>query len=154
VLMLAVVEVNAELVFASGRAVNCIYADDFFSVARSRRRLDLRRPKATHRPDRTVRSHSLVWSRYPPDDANPQTTGQRRPTEPRIRRSGNFRRWGDSSSIGQTNQNSTAAGTNQTRGTSMNPGTRPAGVFQLQQGNGINNQNWPVSPVQPQLSTE
>jgi hypothetical protein len=37
-------------------------------------------------------------------------------------------------------------------GTSMNPGTRPARVFQLQQGNGINNQNWPVSPVQPQLS--
>jgi len=39
-------------------------------------------------------------------------------------------------------------------GTLMNPGTRPARVFQLQQGNGINNQNWPVSSVQPQLSTE
>jgi uncharacterized protein YodC (DUF2158 family) len=45
-----------------------------------------------------------------PDDANPQTTGQASPTERSVRRSG------DSSSTGQTNQNSTAQGTNQTIG--------------------------------------
>jgi uncharacterized protein YodC (DUF2158 family) len=97
----------------------------------------------------------------PSDDAHPQTTGQKSPTEqsptePSVRRSD------DSSSAGQTNQNSTAQGANQAigvgevrpanAGPSMSPGTRPARVIQLQQGNGINNQNWPVSPVQPQLS--
>ena len=57
-----------------------------------------------------------------PDEANPQTNGQMSPTEPSVRRSG------DSSSSGQTNQNPTAQGTNQTwqvrpanAGTSMSP---------------------------------
>jgi uncharacterized protein YodC (DUF2158 family) len=70
-----------------------------------------------------------------PDEANPQTNGQMSPTEPSVRRSG------DSSSSGQTNQNPTAQGTNQTRqvrpanaGTSMSPSTRPALVLPLQQG--------------------
>jgi uncharacterized protein YodC (DUF2158 family) len=70
-----------------------------------------------------------------PDEANPQTNGQMSPTEPSVRRSG------DSSSSGQTNQNPTAQGTNQTRqvrpanaGTSMSPSTGPA--LPLQQGTG------------------
>src|SRR3984893_9162564 len=70
-----------------------------------------------------------------PDEANPQTNGQMSPTEPSVRRSG------DSSSTGQTNQNPTAQGINQTRqvrpanaGTSMSPSTRPALVLPLQQG--------------------
>src|ERR1700732_1652696 len=72
-----------------------------------------------------------------PDEANPQTNGQMSPTEPSVRRSG------DSSSSGQTNQNPTAQGTNQTRqvrpanaGTSMSPSTGPA--LPLQQGTGTN----------------
>ena len=70
-----------------------------------------------------------------PDEANPQTNGQMSPTELSVRRSG------DSSSSGQTNQNPTAQGTNQTgqvrpanAGTSMSPSTRPA--LPLQQGTG------------------
>jgi uncharacterized protein YodC (DUF2158 family) len=72
-----------------------------------------------------------------PDEANPQTNGQMSPTEPSVRRSG------DSSSSGQTNQNPTAQGTNQTRqvrpanaDTSMSPSTRRARVLPLQQGTG------------------
>src|ERR1700730_11079299 len=72
-----------------------------------------------------------------PDEANPQTNGQMSPTEPSVRRSD------DSSSSGQTNQNPTAQGTNQTRqvrpanaDTSMSPSTRPALVLPLQQGTG------------------
>ena len=79
-----------------------------------------------------------------PDEANPQTNWQMSPTELSVRRSG------DSSSSGQTNQNPTAQGTNQTgqvrpanAGTSMSPSTRPAlplqqGTGPLQQGTGTN----------------
>jgi len=92
----------------------------------------------------------------PSDDAHPQTTGQKSPTEqsptePSVHRSGDFRRSGDLNSAGQTNQNSTAQGANQTigvgqvrpanAGPSMSPGTRPARVLPLQEGTGQTNQN-------------
>jgi uncharacterized protein YodC (DUF2158 family) len=91
-----------------------------------------------------------------PDEANPQTNWQMSPTELSVRRSG------DSSSSGQTNQNPTAQGTNQTgqvrpanAGTSMSPSTRPAlplqqGTGPLQQGTGTN-QTIGVGQVRPAL---
>src|SRR5580692_8801453 len=85
-----------------------------------------------------------------PDEANPQTNGQMSSTEPSIRRSG------DSSSSGQTNQNPTAQGTNQTRqvrpanaGTSMSPSTRPSRVLPLQLGTG----SVEPAPVLPPVQT-
>jgi uncharacterized protein YodC (DUF2158 family) len=75
-----------------------------------------------------------------PNDANPQTNGQMSPTEPSVRRSG------DSSSTGQTNQNPTAEGTNQTIGVGQvrpaNAGTSmsPQGVI------GRRFQNQPTTP--------
>jgi uncharacterized protein YodC (DUF2158 family) len=91
-----------------------------------------------------------------PDEANPQTNGQMSPTEPSVRRSG------DSSSSGQTNQNPTAQGTNQTRqvrpanvGKSMSPSTGPTlplqqGTGPLKQGTGTN-QTIGVGQVRPAL---
>ena len=91
-----------------------------------------------------------------PDEANPQTNGQMSPTEPSVRRSD------DSSSSGQTNQNPTAQGTNQTRqvrpanaGKSMSPSTGPAlplpqDTGALQQGTGTN-QTIGVGQVRPAL---
>jgi uncharacterized protein YodC (DUF2158 family) len=85
-----------------------------------------------------------------PDEANPQTNGQMSSTEPSIRRSG------DSSSSGQTNQNPTAQGTNQTRqvrpanaGTLMSPSTRPSRVLPLQLGTG----SVEPAPVLPPVQT-
>ena len=92
----------------------------------------------------------LPWwlgrSRYPPDDANPQTTGQKSPTEPSIRRSGSFVVGVIQAASDKPIRIPPRRVPIRLAGTSMNPGTRPARVFQLQQGNGINNQNWPVSP--------